>query len=111
MNPLIVKNMYLKSASLIISSFILVMSLTQSANSEPTKWEDAKTSMSALLNSGWQIIGHGVSRVAANGTPVSSGFDEKIFTFILINGRKYVICVSDNPRPPIANASSCRKLN
>jgi hypothetical protein len=103
--------MYLKSASLIISSFILVMILPQSANSEPTKWEDAKTSMSALLDNGWQIIGHGVTRVAASNTAVSSGFDERLFTSILVNGRKYIICASDNPKPPIANASSCRKLN
>jgi hypothetical protein len=103
--------MYLKSVFLIAFPLIVVMNSPKIALSEPTKWEDAKTSMSALLDNGWRIIGHSFNRVAANNTAVSSGFDEKVFTFILNNGSKYVICLSDNPKPPIANASSCRKLN
>jgi hypothetical protein len=110
-NLLIMKIMCLKSAFFIASSFILCMSLSQPANSEPTKWEDAKTSMSALLDNGWQIVGHGATRVAANGIGGTSAFDQNFFTFILTNGRKYMFCISENPRPPIANASSCRKLH
>jgi hypothetical protein len=102
---------YTKLASCILFSFILVVSSPKTSHSIPTKWEDANVSMSALLDSGWQIISHGFTRVAASNTPVSSGFDEKAFTFLLANGRKYIICFSDNPKPPIANASSCRKLN
>jgi hypothetical protein len=105
------RNSYTRMVYYILFVFVLVMTSPKSSHSEPTKWEDAKTGMSTLLDNGWQIIGHGVSRVAANGTPVSSGFDEKVFTFILTNSRKYIICFSDNPKPPIANASSCRKLN
>jgi hypothetical protein len=95
----------------VLSLFILVTALPKASHSIPTKWEDANISMSDLLDSGWQITSHGFNRVASNGTPVSSGFDEKVFTFLLTNGRKHVICLSDNPKPPIANASSCRKLN
>jgi hypothetical protein len=103
--------MYLKSFSFIAFSIILVTASLKPVYSEPTKWEDAKTSMSTLLDGGWQIIGHSFNRVAASNTAIGSGFDEKSFTFILTNGRKYILCASENPKPPIANISACRKLN
>jgi hypothetical protein len=88
--------MYRKSFSFIAFSIILVMTSPKPAHSEPTKWEDAKTSMSNLLDSGWQIIGHSFNRVAASNTAIGSGFDEKSFTFILTNGRKYILCFGES---------------
>ena len=103
--------MSLKSTFSIVFSFIVVMTSPKSVHSLPTKWEDANISMTDLLNSGWQVTGHGISRVAASQSAISSGFDERLFTFMLTNGRKHVICISANPKPPIASASDCRKLN
>jgi hypothetical protein len=103
--------MLLRSTLLVTISFIIVISSSKSMQAEPTKWEDARTSMSVLLNSGWQIIGHSLAYAKSPNTPLNSGFDEKLFTFILTKGNQYVLCISDNPRPPVANASSCRKLN
>jgi hypothetical protein len=68
--------------------------------------------MADLLNSGWQITGHGVGRVASNGNATgASGFDTSALTFILNKGGKYILCVVEDPRPPVANSASCRKLN
>jgi hypothetical protein len=59
--------------------------LSKPAYSIPTKWEDTGTNMSDLLNSGWKLTAHGVTRVAANGNGISSGFSEIIYTFTLTN--------------------------
>jgi hypothetical protein len=80
------------------------------AHSVPTKWEDVKVSMSDLLNSGWQIIAHGVSRVASSSSTGGS-FDQANATFVLSKGGKYIFCVVEDPRPPIARSAACRKLN
>jgi hypothetical protein len=82
------------------------------AYSIPTKWEDAQISLSGLLNSGWQISGHGTSRVATSpGASGYSPYDIETFSFLLIKNNKYIICFIENPKPPIANAAGCRKLN
>jgi hypothetical protein len=80
------------------------------SNSIPSKWEDARRSLSELLDSGWQITGHGTNRVAANSNS-GNGFDVKTFSFVLSKDSKYIICITENPKPPIANDVSCRKLN
>jgi hypothetical protein len=109
-NLVVIQSMCKRLVSYILFSLTLVITLPKPSHSIPTKWEDANISMSALLDSGWQITSHGFNRVAANSNS-GNGFDEKVFTFLLTNGRKHIICLSDNPKPPIANASSCRKLN
>ncbi len=96
---------------LLIFYFLLPTVLFQnSAYSIPTQWEDTKISMKDLLNVGWRLTSHGTNRVAANSSSGNS-FDVETFSFILTKGEKYIICFVENPRPPLANAASCRKLN
>jgi hypothetical protein len=74
--------MITKIISSFIFSFLSVLAFHSSAYSIPTKWEDAKVSMSDLLNSGWQLTAHGTNRVAANSSS-GNGFDTVLFTFVL----------------------------
>jgi hypothetical protein len=80
-----------------------------SAYSNTTKWEDARLSLSQLLDSGWQITGHGTNRVAANSSSGNS-FDVKTYSFLLTKSGKYIICLLENPGQP-ATDDKCRKLN
>jgi hypothetical protein len=93
-------------------AFLLGSPLTiqKPAYSIPTKWEDAKMSMTDLLNSGWQLTAHGTNRVAANSN-AGNGFDQETFTFVLTKNNKYVLCILEDPRPPIAKTAGCRILN
>jgi hypothetical protein len=102
--------MNIKLTSYVFSLLASILIVQDSAYSIPTKWEDARTSMSELLKSGWQLTGHGATRVAANTSAISSGFNETTYTFILTKNNNYIICLVENPRPPIANAASCRRL-
>jgi hypothetical protein len=95
------------------SVFFAIMSLLliqNKAYSIPTKWEDAKMSLSELLDADWQISAHGATRVAANSN-AGNGFDVITNSFLLTKNKKYIICFVQNPSPPIANIASCRRLN
>jgi hypothetical protein len=76
----------------------------------PTKWEKVNTSLTELLNSGWQISGHSSSHAAFR-VVGDSLFNEKAFTFLLTKNGKYTLCLIENPQPPIADSALCRKLN
>jgi hypothetical protein len=102
--------MKIRNLSYCLTLLMTVLIPQLPAYSVPTKWENVNVSMSDLLNSGWQITAHGVTRVAASSS-AGAGFDEFITTFILAKGGKYIFCISENPRPPVANQSSCRRLN
>lgn len=97
---------------LLLSGFIITSMwiLPKFAYAIPTKWGEAGMSMSDLIDSGWQVVGHGTNRVAANSNAGNS-FDVRTFSFLLIKGKKYIMCAVENPLPPMANAASCRKLN
>jgi hypothetical protein len=89
---------------------IMLVTLRGAAHAVPTKWESIQSSMSDLINSGWQISAHGTNRVAANSN-AGNGFDERQFSFLLTKNGNYIICIADNPKPPVANNAGCRKLN
>jgi hypothetical protein len=93
----------------IVSSLISISIFQELAHSNTTKWEDAQMSLSQLLDSGWQVAGHGTNRVAANSN-AGNGFDVKTYSFLLTKNGKYVICIIENPGPPQAT-DKCRKLN
>lgn len=103
--------MKIKTLPSIFLLLTLVLTFQKPAYSIPTKWEDTGTSMNDLLNSGWKLTAHGVTRVASNGSATSSGFNEIIYTFTLTRNDKNVMCLVENPKPPIANVSGCRRLN
>lgn len=102
--------MLIKSTSTIILLLLSVIIFQARAHSIPTKWEEAGMSMSELINNGWQITAHGSNRIAANSNS-GNGFDVRTYSFLLVKNGKYIICLIENPSPPVANAVSCRKLN
>jgi hypothetical protein len=94
-----------------ISIAVLSLLIPQKhAYSVPTRWEKIELSMSELLDKGWQMNAHGTNRVAANSNS-GAGFDIETFTFMLTKNGKHIICIIQDPRPPIANGAGCRKLN
>jgi hypothetical protein len=62
--------------------FLLALAFQKPAYSIPTSWEDAKISLSELLNDGWQMTAHGTNRIAANSN-VGNGFDVRTYSFVL----------------------------
>jgi hypothetical protein len=94
----------------VIFTTLMLLTLQSIAYSIPSKWEKVDASMNELINSGWQITAHGTNRVAANSN-AGNGFDISTFSFLLTKNSSYIICVFDNPKPPLASSVSCRKLN
>jgi hypothetical protein len=95
-----------------IYAFLSALILQDAAHSLPTKWEDARTTFSSLLDAGWQVSAHGTNRAATS--PGASGYtpyDEETFSFLLTKNGKYIMCFIVNPRPPVAKSASCRILN
>jgi hypothetical protein len=101
-------NMQYKSTLIIVITALLIFQ--GNAHAVPTKWEAVKLSMSELINSGWQISAHGTNRIAANSSTANS-FDVSTFSFLLTKNGDYIICIAQDPKPPVANSVSCRKLN
>jgi hypothetical protein len=106
-----IKDILVRAIILLSILISVIFSYQVAAYSIPTKWEDAKINMSDLLNNGWQLIAHSSNRVATSASPGVSSYEEIMFTFILSKNNKYAMCFVENPKPPIANAASCRKLN
>jgi hypothetical protein len=83
---------------------------SSSGKLSPTKWELTGMSLSELLNSGWQISGHSSSHAAFH-VVNDDLFDKESYTFLLSKNGKHTMCFVENPRPPIANNSGCRRIN
>jgi hypothetical protein len=103
-------NKNMKNRTALILIVMMFTALQDVAYAIPTKWESIQLSMSDLINGGWQISAHGTNRVAANSSTTNS-FDESQFSFLLTKNGNYIICIADNPKPPIAKNAGCRKLN
>jgi hypothetical protein len=88
---------------------LLLFTFQNTAHSKLTKWEDAGLSLSELLDSGWQLMGHGTNRVAANSNS-GNGFDVQTFSFLLTKNGKHIICILADPGQPSTEAK-CRRLN
>jgi hypothetical protein len=98
------KTMYFKLISVFAILIVLFFTFQNTAYSKDTVWEKTNTSLSELLNSGWQITAHSSNRVAASSNAGAS-FDEETFTFLLTKNKKYVMCAVKSNRAP------CLKLN
>ncbi len=92
-------------------AFMLTVILQSKAHSVPTKWERVDTSLSELLDSGWQLIGTATNRVAYRNSIGPGGLDEETYAFSLTRNGKYILCEVSNPSHPIAKNAGCRKLN
>jgi hypothetical protein len=98
-----------KNIACAILPILFILFFSQSANSVPTTWDKVDLSMAQLLNSGWQIVAQSAYRsvfVAPN-----NYLDSRGFTYTLFKGGKYITCIIEDPKPPIANTAACRKLN
>jgi hypothetical protein len=93
------------------TTFILSFAFQGVAYSNPTQWERVDTTLSGLLNSGWQLLGISSNRAAYQSSFSPNGFDETSFIFSLTKNGKHIICYLDNPKPPIAQIAGCRKIN
>jgi hypothetical protein len=80
------------------------------AYSVPSKWEKVETSLSDLLNSGWQLMGIASNRAAYQSTFSPGGLDEETYAFSLTKNGKYIICLAPDPKPPVTNIG-CRRIN
>ena len=105
MNKYISKNL----SRHIIISLLSLSSFQNPAYSSMTRWEDAKVSLSQLLDSGWQVTAFGTNRVAANSN-AGVGFDVKNYSFLLVKNGKHIICILENPGQPVTE-DKCRRLN
>jgi hypothetical protein len=105
-----IANKNTKNRTALILTIMMLITFQDTAYAIPTKWEAVQLSMSELINSGWRISAHGTNRVAANSN-AGNGFDESQFSFLLTKNGDYIICIADNPKPPVANNAGCRKLN
>jgi hypothetical protein len=108
-----IKNNYMLSRTFIhcALTFALSFSFQNLAYAIPTKWEKVETSLSDLLNSGWLLTGISATRVAYRNSIGPGGLDEETYIFSLIKEGKYIVCSMDNPNPPIAKVSGCRRIN
>jgi hypothetical protein len=82
------------------------------SSDESTQWEDAKMSMTELLNNGWQLTNQGSNRAFSDYSLTAGRFrnDITVLTFLLTKGNNYIICLIENPTPGNGK-SKCRKLN
>jgi hypothetical protein len=90
-------------------AFFSISTFSTVAYSIPTKWQAVDVSMSDLLNSGWQIVAQSTTRVV--GVQPGGAYNVTTFAYTLHKSGKYISCFVENPKPPIAQVSSCRQLN
>jgi hypothetical protein len=100
-----------KSLFFFATTLLVSLSFQGMAFSIPTKWEKVEVSLSDLLGSGWQLLGITSNRVAYRNSVGPGGLDEETFIFSLTKNGQYVVCSVDNPNPPIAQTSRCRKIS
>jgi hypothetical protein len=94
-----------------IATTLLLTVLQETTKALPTDWGKVNMSMAQLLNSGWQISGHSSNHVAVGNAGSANNYNNVEYTYLLIKGGRYITCVVENPRPPIAEVVSCRSLN
>jgi hypothetical protein len=93
-----------------IAAVALNLVFQTAAHSVPSKWEKVETSLSDLLNSGWQLMGIASNRAAYQSTFSPGGIDEETYSFSLTKNGKYIICLAPDPKPPMTNIG-CRRIN
>ncbi len=94
-----------------IITTVLGFSFQGVAYSKPTPWGRVESTLAELLNSGWNLMNVSSHRAAYQNSFSPGGFDETTLIFSLTKNGKYIICYMDNPKPPTAKVSGCRKIN
>lgn len=94
-----------------ITAALCITALQETAKAVPTDWRVVDASMTQLLNSGWQISGYSSNRAAVGGAGSANNYDTSDFTYLLIKNGRYITCILENPRSPMAKVSVCRSLN
>lgn len=93
------------------TAVLFILAFQESVKAVPTDWRKVDASMTQLLNSGWQIVGHSSNRAAVGNAGAANNYDNTAFTYILTKDGRYITCILIEPRPPISNLASCRSLN
>jgi hypothetical protein len=88
----------------------LILMFQSAAYSIPSKWEKTETSLTELLNSGWQLMGMASNRVAYQNSFGPGGLNEETYSFFITKNGKYIVCIAPSPVSPVTNIG-CRKLN
>jgi hypothetical protein len=94
-----------------IAITLLVTVFQETTKALPTDWGKVEMSMTQLLNSGWQIVGHSSNRAAVGNAGSANNYDNTDFTYLLIKNGRYITCILENPRSPTAKVAACRSLN
>ncbi len=94
-----------------VTTLLLPLMSKRTAHAVPTEWGKVEMSMTQLLNNGWQISGHSSSRAAVGNAGAANNYDSSNFTYLLTKNGRYITCIVQDPRPPIANNVACRSLN
>jgi hypothetical protein len=94
-----------------ILMFLLTLIFQQTAYAVPSEWGRVNMSMTQLLNSGWQISAHSSNRAAVGNAGSANNYDNSEYTYLLTKSGRYITCIVENPRQPIANDVACRSLN
>jgi hypothetical protein len=97
-------------ATLTQSLSCISVSAQENSNYLPTDWGGVNSSMTDLLNSGWQIITQSSYRSILINPNSSIRMDEAKYVYTLHKNGKYITCIIQNPK--INNSlSGCRSLN
>jgi hypothetical protein len=113
-NDILMKNMSKKRKSFLLGCIIttlLITGLQEMVKALPTDWKIVDMSMTQLLNSGWQIAGHSSNRAAVGNAGSANNYDNTDFTYLLTKNGRYITCILENPRSPVAKVAACRGLN
>ena len=82
-------------------------------NFKQTIWRNVDSSLSELLNNGWQLSAQSSSRTSTPpvlGSPTPR-INEVMHTFTVTKNGKYIICILLEPRVQDETYSACRSFN
>jgi hypothetical protein len=103
-----------KRKSFILSCVITTLLMTvfqEAAKALPTDWGKVEISMTQLLNSGWQITALASNRAAVGNAGSANNYDDSNIMYLLTKNGRYITCILENPRSPVAKVAACRSLN
>jgi hypothetical protein len=94
-----------------VATFLLPLVSKEIAHAVPTEWGKVEMSMTQLLNSGWQITALASNRAAVGNAGSANNYDDSNIMYLLTKNGRYITCILENPRSPVAKVAACRSLN
>jgi hypothetical protein len=90
---------------------LLIAVIQEASQAVPTDWGIVNMSMTQLLNSGWQITAISSNRAAVGNAGSANNYDDSNLIYLLTKNGRYITCILENPRSPVAKVAACRSLN